>query len=232
MFLPGRCPTTYRDIDLHDQVYGFWKQIYTEVYSKSAHLESLNPDNFLSQDLVLAIRKEDEIVGCIFMKFQNMRSKALLDCSYLNDYTSAALQDLRYRGRDKLMTMEYLTVCPHWRKSVSGLPLASVLLGLAIKVLVLSDAQLLIGTPRVDVKVNRILDEYGFENLGDISKSNYPCQMRLIERFAVVNHPEKEVCNLIEAIWQARRETFRLANLHYSPFNTYKESSYERTANR
>lgn len=201
---PGKL-TQYSDYnEIYEKTYNFWKSIYEDVYSKSGHISSLNPDNFLLQDDVLALTYDSEVVGCILLSYHLGRLRISTDINYFKGIPQEFVDQIRTKISDRFMLMESLTVHPEWRKSQAGVSLAHYLIGFAIHAFKSSRADILVGTPRVDVKVDRILNMFGGKDLGNFTKSNYPCKTFIFTRESLILNPVEIDTPALKRIWNNR----------------------------
>jgi ribosomal protein S18 acetylase RimI-like enzyme len=209
--LPGRCPARFEHVGVYSDTYRFWRGVYTHVYSHSKCPKSLNTDNFYRQDEIFSLVHENKIIGCILFSYHNAKSESLWDLKYFEDLSPDMIGEIRRSTPNSLMLMESLTVHPEWRRSSSGLPLADILLGVAMKAFQASGCDTLVGTPRVDVKVHRLCERYNGHSLGPIAKSNYQCETFIFRANESHFHPVEETKGQIQQLWDRRIETLKSA---------------------
>ncbi len=208
--LPGHCPANFEALDIYSATYRFWRGVYSDVYSKTQSLESLNTDNFYRQDEIFSLVFEQQVVGCILFSYHNTLADSAWDLKYFHDLSPEMTAKIRSAAPRSLMLMESLTVHPEWRRSATGLPLAEILLGIAMKAFQLSGCNVLVGTPRVDVKVHKLCALYGGECLGTIAKSGYHCETFVFTSDKNHENPQPQTAKHIESFWESRIETSKI----------------------
>lgn len=209
--LPGHCPKNFKLVEVYSNTYRFWRGVYSEVYSQTRSLESLNTDNFYRQDEIFSLVIEQQVIGCILFSYHNTLAESAWDLKYFHDLPREMVDQIRAHAPRSLMMMESLTVHPEWRRSRSGLPLAEILLGMAMKAFKASQCEVLVGTPRVDVKVHKLCALYGGKCLGSIAKSGYSCETFLFAGDESHTNPNPDVAVQIETLWNQRIETLKIA---------------------
>ena len=193
------------DLELYNKTYQFWKSVYETVYSESNHPQSLSPDNFVIQDKIVSLASGEEVIGCILFSFHGTKAKVSTEIKYFSELPFKFTSLVPEFSQKNFMLMESLTVHPEWRKSKSGLPLADYLLGFAMRCFVESGADVLVGTPRNDVKVDKILNRFGGKRHGDFEKSNYPCSFYLFNAEETIVAPPGMDNLTIKRLWENRR---------------------------
>ena len=205
--LPGRCPLNFRHVEFYAKTYAFWKGVYTDLYQKSGRPESLCTDSYYRQDHVFSLVHQQDVIGCILCSYHNTQVPTPFDLNYFADLSDEMMGAVRKALAGKLMLMESLTVHPDWRRSSKGLPVADLLLGLAMRAFLASHCDVLVGTPRVDVKMHTKCSMFGGRCLGDIQKSGFSCQSFLFLSTEDHKHPSPDVQGFIDRLWDSRTKT-------------------------
>lgn len=166
-----------------NNVYAVWKSSFREVVESAGG--KLDPDDFFRNDLVGAIMFKNEVVALSTMTMFDLRLHSSVDHHYVQALESATVKKLVRDQQPRIISIEYLNVLPNWRKSHSNILWTEVLIGLGLKLMDNSPADVIMGTPRTDVKVlNVCLNLDAIEVQEPIKKMNYPC--------AVVVFPKKQ----------------------------------------
>lgn len=166
-----------------NQVYAEWKKVFCEVLEAKGG--TLDPDDFFRNDYILTINKGDELVASCTLTMFDVRLNSSLDHHYFQALQKQTPDEIKARRLNRLISIEYLNVLPNWRKSKSDVPWVEVIIGTVLKMMDSSEADGVIGTPRIDVKVLEACKNLeAIEVQGPISKMEYPC--------AVVVFPKRQ----------------------------------------
>jgi hypothetical protein len=167
-------------------VYAAWRNSFTEVVESAGG--KLDPDDFFRNDLVSAVLHNDEVVALSTMTMFDLRLTSSHEHHYVRALQGSTVQRLQQDQLHRLISIEYLNVLPAWRKSHSNVRWTEVMIGLGLKVMDDSVADIIMGTPRTDVKVlNVCKDLEAIEVQEPISKMNYPCAVVIFHK----NHARK-----------------------------------------
>lgn len=195
-------------------VYDSWYQVWKAVFSADNRDFEPDTDDFLRQNTVVAIfyeNREPELVGFHLYSFFDLRQKLRGKHSYFQGVTADSFQSLKNRDLNCVMSMEYLTVMPKFRKQVSQIPWGEVIIALGLKYMQTTSGDTAFGTARRDVKVDNMASKLGFENLQEsIFKYDYECAVITCPKSRICDHPDAPTNNLIQQLWNERidfRET-------------------------
>ena len=190
----------------HD-VYDFWKTLWREVFSQVGRGDELNPDEFFRQDLIVAITTETDVVGFHLYTYFDLSWAPARDHSYFNGIDRTLFARLHAEGMDHVMAMEYLSVNPKFRRSVTGISFGEVIISLGFKLLPFTPCNAAIGTARTDVKVDESSIKLGSRPFHDpIKKYDYPCQLMVCSLAETRPHPDLATRQVIEQLWQNRND--------------------------
>jgi hypothetical protein len=187
------------------QIYNAWNQIWQKVFTGENRNFKLDPDDFFRQKLVAGIFQNNDLVAFHFYSFFDLRFKEVTQHSYFQGVAPTSFDILRDKSLNRLMSMEYLTVMPEFRKNEGQIPWAEVVISLGINVLKSTNFDVAFGTARRDVKVNKMGDRIGFNTLqSPIQKYDYDCEVMYFPKKNLLRHPELKVQFLIEELWANR----------------------------
>lgn len=165
---------------LLDQVYHLWEQTFSSVLQTAG--AELNPDDFFRSDVAGVLLYHDEIVGFNLFTLFDLNLSPHRHHRYFRDLTTETLLHLQ-KNYKRLFTAEYFTLAPEWRKNSHHIPWSEILTGLALQFLDCSEAHAVVGTPRVDLRVDQMCQRLGATPLqSEIRKMNYPCAVVLFEK--------------------------------------------------
>ncbi len=210
--VPGTPPPGYRQTELHDRAYRFWLDFWTQVLKKNRTDKAPNPDDFLRQTVVGFLESQGEIVALHAHSFFDTGCVGTRAHSYFSRYFSDDyLKSLHAQGANTLLSMELYSVLKAWRSPKIGVSLASVMIGLGVKLAQEWNVDAAVGIARVDVGVDRLVQEQGAVVVGDVRRIyNTPCKQIAFFPQAMRPHPSADVSHLVEAFWNQRTDTTRI----------------------
>lgn len=186
-------------ISLMNRIYENWKEVFAEVLQCAGG--ALDPDDFFRSDFVLAISDKENIVALGTLTFFDLRLESTLDHHYLRALNPETPDRLLEKNIHCLLSLEYLTVHPAWRKKEVSVLWAEILMGVALKIMDESPADALIGTPRIDLKVTDICRNLEAREIQQaIQKMNYPCAVVLFEKKAARTFKNPETQRYVQLL--------------------------------
>lgn len=202
--LPSANPPAHL-VGLHNQIHGFWKESWQEVLRQLKADATQLGDDFVRQDLVAAICTGGEVVAVHLYSVFALDSDAARAHRYLTgNYPPEFFEKLRAKGVRTVMSMEYLTVSPNWRKSQGGLHMGAVIGALGLRVMEHYGVDAVIAPARRDHKVNEMAYAQGGECIiGNVMNHNVPCDLIAIQRQSVKD-PPPELARLRDQLWESR----------------------------
>ena len=205
--LPARRPIR-QHLNLHNESFLLWRKVWGEVFDglkfDPSHLE----DDFLRQDIVAIICYENTPIAIHLYTAMSVESVAARSHSYLKQYPAEFFSQLEARKVTNIMTLEYMTVHPEWRKGKIPVHIGSVLVGLAFQVMDLLNVDASIAPARRDHKVHEIAYAFGAEPiLENITNHNVPCDLLACFPSKRHAHADRNIQNLINFLWE-KRENF------------------------
>ena len=112
---------------IRNDAYKAWYKLWSEVYSQSSSAYELNSDEFVRQKIVTAITHNNEVAAVHLYSFYHLDSLPDLRTKYFHFFSPEYLQHLRNRQVKSVMSMEFLTVLPEYRKSKLGVSIGLVI---------------------------------------------------------------------------------------------------------
>lgn len=190
---------------LQDDLYDFWHQQWLATFGELEDRRRLYSDDFLRQSESTFLTYQDKIVSYFSFSFFNLNLKSHRGHSYFKPYPPNAIDKLRQLGLSNVMTMGYLTVAPEWRKTVRGVLVAEILVGMAYKRFLQSNASTLIAYTRNDRKANELAYLYGSKCLfKDWKAHNVIVDVVYTLRNETNENPEPFLRAAIQDLWANR----------------------------
>ncbi|XGC79688.1 hypothetical protein ACES2L_10145 [Bdellovibrio bacteriovorus] len=189
--------------DTFNKVYRAWKESFIEVVESAGG--KLDPDDFFRNDVVAAILYKDDVVALSTMTMFDLRLLSSVEHHYVQALETKTVQNLLKDNQPRLISIEYLNVKPQWRKSHSNILWTEVLIGLGLKLMDNSPADIIMGTPRTDVKVlNVCLNLEAIEVQQPIKKMNYPCAVVVFPKQKNRKFKNESTAQYVEGLWKDR----------------------------
>lgn len=211
--LPGNFPRAEVVPPLYNRVYDSWHRTWKEVFTSVGSPESLNPENFLRQDILIVLHREREVVGLLTTTFLNLSARAVVDHPYFRPFPEPILRAFQRRGRGLVLTGEYLSIDPAYRRSIVGLSLSDVLIGLLMRIFTGSGADSTLATTVRPAGVHEICHRFGYRELGGYQKYGLDCVLMQNDPSTVREHDDPRVRSLIESFWESRCDLTGLTGL-------------------
>ena len=188
---------------LFNTIYDAWKTSFTEVVEGAGG--TLDPDDFFRNDIVTAITHNEEVVGMSTMTMFDLNLRSSHEHHYIRALEGSTVDRLQREGLHRLISIEYLNVLPAWRKSHSHVRWTEVLIGLGLKVMDDSAANIIMGTPRTDVKVIDVCKNLeAIEVQPPILKMNYPCAVVIFHKNPVRRFGDATTGQYVERLYASR----------------------------
>lgn len=192
-------------IELSNLIYESWLKVWSQVFNEGGRKFTPNIDDFLRQDFIVSLFYKSQLVGFHFYSLFDLNKKMSELHSYFSGIDPESFERLRSENKNQVMSMEYLTVMPEFRKGAFSVPWAEVIISLGQNFLGTVGGDLCFGTARKDIRVDNMGVKLGFESLQlPISKYSYPCEVMISTRQSRREHPDKDAAELIGFIWDHR----------------------------
>jgi hypothetical protein len=166
-----------QNTEILNSLYETWKGVFSEVLEQKNG--KIDPDDFFRQQVLFAIFENEKVVGFNLATVFDFNIANHCEHHFIRGLTEDAINTMRAQNIHRVLTLEYSTIMPEWRKHQSNIVWAEVLISMA---LLYNDnfqvADAVIGTPRTDVKMDRVGQNVGYFTIKDhIVKMDYPCSV-------------------------------------------------------
>jgi hypothetical protein len=187
--------------ELLNRVFDMWESIFGSVLNDAG--EELDLADFFRCHSAGVISHKDSIVGFNLFTLFDINLNSHLRHHYIAHLDAQTVQSLKERKCTRLMTMEYFTVGFEWRRKLRDMPWAEILTGLGLQYLDQSPAHAVLGTPRVDLKVDQMCERLGATALQTpIKKMNYDCAVILFEKMAYRQFLNPTTQTWVKELWK------------------------------
>lgn len=199
--LPSANPPSHL-VEVHNAIYETWTEIWTNTFRALALDPAVLKDEFVRQDFVTSIMQGMQPVTVHLYSFFAIDCKAARNHSYLSgNYPEIYFQKVRELGVRNVMSMEYMTVHPDWRRA--RYPVLAG--GLALQVMKLFGAEAAIAPARRDHKVHELAPMFGGESLiSRVMNHNVECDLLLCRRSTMKPHADPAIQLAVETLWDTR----------------------------
>ena len=205
MLLPGRCPPEAPYEKIYEQVYQHWKNTWKEVFTENGAPQALVADDFRRQDVIAVIFYKDQIAAFHLYTFFDIRQQVVRDSRYFSIFTEPILKQFRDRKAFVLMTMEFLTVLPEFRKGEINISLGKVISNLGIHVQMDWNGHSSVAPARKIVKVSDMAYELGAICLEpDVTRGNLLCDLIAFFPQNVRPYADINIQRLVKHLWENR----------------------------
>lgn len=205
--MPGNIAGHSYLIDQYNLVFGFWKGIWSETLHK-LNLPALEIAQFLRHNYVSAITYEDKVVACHLYTKYDIRLEATKESEYFKQFSSELITHCQRKNINTILTQEYLSVAPDFRKSVSGISGPELVTGLGIHVMFHTNSDSTAGTVRAGApSVERVGNEMQCELLDTVvERYNLPHKFFIAEKSKVQLPGNEETKTLVKRLWNERTD--------------------------
>lgn len=208
VIIPGRLYHQPELEGLHNQSFVYWKLFWRNVFTQNGCPEDLDEDSFVRQNMICMLKTKKEIVGMHLYSFYDLELAACLDHSYIkSSFTPDYIKKLQADGIKYVMSLEFLTVNPNWRKRQLGLSLGEILIGLSGQVLKSVNFDASIAPSRSDVGVTEMACNIGGEIvIPNIEIHKTVCDLIAINSKKIKNHPNDSINQWVHSLWGQRQD--------------------------
>ncbi len=213
ILLPGKCLPDGMHSELYDQLYRVWKETWVKVFTEVGSPQAWNADTFFRCDLLPVILHNGKIAAFFVATVYPLQPAVLSDHSYFSIFSKSATEKLRKHGVRNVMSYEYMTVLPAWRKVPLGFSLGAVLgeLGLKIRDELHCDAA--VGVARLQHKVDQLAHAIGgFTLEKEARRGNLICEVVGFLKENDRPYPQTSVHDLVVELWEKRVHVDRSGN--------------------
>lgn len=204
--LPANSPPS-EALYLHNNAYRMWRDVWQDTFDKLGIPHDKLEGEFGRQGLVACISEGDKPLAVHLYSFYSIDSIAAREHPYMTgNYPEIFFAKLAHEGVRTVMSMEYMTVHPNYRKSSGQVHVGEALGGLAQQTMKWSGADASIAPARRDRKIHLMAYGYGGEPvIENVKNHNVDCDLVMIRRERIKPHRTPETQALIERLWESRR---------------------------
>jgi hypothetical protein len=205
LILTGKSAFHPEETDLRNRVFRAWFELWDQTYKAAGSDYTLTSDEFVRQNLVTVILDRDKIAALHLYSFFDLQSQSDLQTKYFHFFTDSYLSQLREKNVRSVMSMEFLSVMPEYRKSRIGLSLGSVIIQLGSYVFAEAQADAIVAPARLDLGVDRMAHDIGFVSLEkNTHQRGFQCD--LIACFQGQQKPSENfmVHRMAQNLWKTR----------------------------
>lgn len=184
--LSGKCETEGPFSSLYEQVFSMWKEAWISIFTEAGSPQAFNPDIFFRTEIIPVIVYKNEIVGFFLASIYPLSHCMMATHSYFSIFSQECKSELVEKRVKSVMSYEYLTVTPKWRKNNLGFSIGSVLIELGLNFRNESACGAAIGVASIKAKVNSLAHDNGARTLMPLAiRGGLHCEV-------VVFYPEND----------------------------------------
>lgn len=203
--VPGRHLQSKSIPPVYESAYLYWKQFWQDIYTQAGSPESFLADDFFRQDYLGILTSNEETVGMLFSTVFDLNQSSTVDHRYFKFYPSSFLDALKAKGIQRVLSVEFLTANPKWRKSVTGLSYAEAIISLSMNMFRETPAEAVIGTARTDNKVHDACYKLGFQCITPaVNRRNFTVDLIAATKSDLRQHPDPTISRLVQDLWRSK----------------------------
>lgn len=194
-------------IRLHNQVYDFWKKVWTDTLQKM-ELPSLDRSHILKQDYICFLTYGPDVVASHLYSVFDIRLHVTQESDYFSQMSSDIQEYCQKKSIYTMMTQEYLAVHPEWRKTTSGVSIPEILIGLGIQLMHSINCDSTVGTTRAGApSVERICHEINADLLPNvIMRYNMPHKFFIANKKTIRLPGDQQTQTQIASLWDSKND--------------------------
>jgi len=211
--LPGKITNPGPVPELLNPAFHYWKTTWAEFFRRAGSPpDALKIDSFLRADYIIVLHDGPVIAGMLLSTIFHTEALTTYEHPQIAPYPPAVIERLHAIRGGRCLSGEYLSVNPAFKKSILGISLAEVMVGILQRILLSAEADILLASTVRAAHVAEIARDYGYEEVGSYLKLGVDCVMMCNTRDGVVEHPRAEVREAIAQFWAFRRDLAGLPN--------------------
>jgi hypothetical protein len=206
VILSGNATDHAEFIHIHNDVYALWKSVWTQVFQDLKIDSSQLANDFFRQKYIGALYYKEQVAAVHLYSRFSLKSQAAQEHSYFQqNYPREFFDKLQAMNISEILSMEYLTVSPHFHFKKLGLSLAELIMALDFRLFHNTDAMALIAPARNDFKISHKAYKHGCICLvPNVVNHNVSCDLIAGIRGQLRDSDDPELCKLVDAIWEER----------------------------
>lgn len=185
--------------ELVNDIYMMWRHTFGKVLENAG--AELDVGDFFRSHCAGVLTYQAEVVAFNLFTNFNFQLHAHRDHPYFKSLDKQVVDEVSAKS-GKVMTMEYFTVSPLWRKQNQEIHWGEILAGLGLHYLDQSSVELGVGTPRKDIKVDQMCERLGATIKGSVQKMNYECAVVVFEKKQVRSFANPLTRHWVNRLWE------------------------------
>lgn len=201
---PGSSPKP-EFFGLYNEIYGCWKNLWSNAYAELKVKSPLFSDSFTRQDFIGAILYEEKCMALLCFRWSNSETEDFSQDSSLSLWGSEDLKVVSKFG-PRIIVCTQLAIHPSARNENLGVSMLELMTGVSLEMLKRTRADALAAHMRIDKKVNGVCARMGAELIrpnihfsGGISGDFMVFYREKISQHVHHNHDE-----FIKDLWNSR----------------------------
>ena len=190
------------DTLLLNNCYELWKEVYEPIHKEAN--QTLETEHFYRAKFLVVLHDENKVPTAFSM--HNVLNMELLDIQNVHYFSGANTLFMHKikEEKHKVMTVEWVTVRPQDRVRFSKLQYYDLIMALNTKAFQLTGCTAAMGFSRMDLKIDRMVERFGYRGCGEIDRLNIVCQIMLLTKSDIKAHPFKIVEQTANELWASR----------------------------
>jgi hypothetical protein len=212
IFCPNNLYPIPSELILRNNIFNYWKNFWSEIYSSAGSIESFKTDDFFRQKQICVITDKDQIVAVHLYTYFNLNCHIAKNHSYFNFYNDEFLSIISSKNISTVMSMEFMTLNSNYRKSKTKIPYALILAYLGALNFNLSGVDAIIAPARKDVGVHKMSYLLGFDCIQkDVMQRNFMCDMVALKKGNLIFPEDLNIREEVEKLWMNRTDYTSIA---------------------
>jgi hypothetical protein len=189
------------------EAYACWRAVWETTLRELDNADRVFSDDFTRQDELGSLFYGDRCIGLTGYRWADLALPPYAEDSYFKVWPVEALADA-ISGGSRICIGSNLTVLPNWRGALDGYSVKEILMTLAVRRFLASDADTMVGTMRNDRGMNHLVYRLGARPvLENISHHGVQVDLVTFSRHAMGPiEPQPKIDVLTQRLW---REAYR-----------------------
>jgi hypothetical protein len=185
------------------EAYACWRSVWETTLRELDNADRVFSDDFTRQDELGALFYADRCVGLTGYRWVDLSLPGYRDDSYFKVWPRTALETALGHG-SRICVGSNLTVLPQWRGALEGYSVKEILMTLAVRRFLASDADAMLGTMRNDRGMNHLVYRLGARPvLQNVSHHGVQVDLVTFARHAMGPiEPGHKIDLLTQALWR------------------------------
>lgn len=198
---PGRSPEQEHS-HIYDQIYESWHRLWTSTYAELKDESPLYSDTFTRQDFIAAIFFKGQCQAFILFRHANISHRSCLHDSYFQQWSELHLARVSQLGKNVLICGN-MGIVPEARKNSLGFSMKHLMLGFITEIVLHSNADVTISTPRKDRDVHSAVYRWGGISIAqDIDWGLDVCvDLTAFYKDELLKNRNHELVPLVQSLW-------------------------------